>query len=41
MGGVSRYSFACIGVRGRLDSPDTKGTKQHPIFEKIFSDEGP
>ena len=22
MGGVSRYFFACIGVRGRFDSPD-------------------
>ena len=24
MGGVSRYFFTCIGVRGRFDSPDTK-----------------
>ena len=22
MGGVSRYFFACIGVRGRFDSPE-------------------
>ena len=22
MGGVSRYFFTCIGVRGRFDSPD-------------------
>ena len=25
MGGVSRYFFTCIGVRGRFDSPDYSG----------------
>ena len=27
MGGVSRYFFTCIGVRGRFDSPDFKGAQ--------------
>ena len=25
MGGVSRFFFTCIGVRGRLDSPEIRG----------------
>ena len=25
MGGVSRYFFTCIGVRGRFDSPESGG----------------
>ena len=28
MGGVSRYFFTCIGVRGRLDSPDLEKGKR-------------
>ena len=31
MGGVSRYFFTCIGVRGRLDSPDTKEAERNSL----------
>ena len=30
MGGVSRYFFACIGVRGRFDSPEMLRACQGP-----------
>ena len=32
MGGVSRYFFACIGVRGRLDSPEFEASRAFPEF---------
>ena len=35
MGGVSRYFFTCIGVRGRFDSPDFCGTLTQRIWGKF------
>ena len=38
MGGVSRYFFTCIGVRGRLDSPEflhkTASNAEHPSSQR-------
>ena len=39
MGGVSRYFFTCIGVRGRFDSPDlcSRNVQERKTFSRNYA----